>query len=563
MRFLKLHLIELAMAVLFVILVVCFFEGRNGNPEVSKDMSYNQEWICTGAGETREYQILPEGIEVPEGEEEMLVLKKKLDDQILSINSVGFYTSHQEVAAFVDGKQVYEKKVVGHIKSKTPGNCWNFIQMQEEYAGKTLEIRLRNCYDYGNIKIPEFTYGPQSGIVVKELSEKALSLLVGISMLVLGLLLVISWFAIGEKMHFHEGIKWLGFFTIHFAVWSTMETQVPALMLGRELLCNHVTFMSLKLMVLPIVCFIQVVYQVKGSRFWNTLAWLGLLDFIASFALQFLGLLDYRETIWVTHLLGITVILAALIHGGRILIERKNQIFNVKKRKIFMNIFSISIVGGCMLMDALNYYYRFYEDVATFSRIGCLIFILILTVQFLKDSIDLIEVGKQAETIKEEAEMDGLTMLKNRRTFEMDLHQIPKGKYKKYGIVMFDLNNLKRMNDLHGHGMGDYYIIVGSEIIQDVFGEFGEIYRIGGDEFCLVSEQITQQIYQKKAADMCQWLENLEGIRVKELMQIASGFAMFDQNLDGSLQDTMGRADKQMYDCKRKQKEQKIETGGI
>lgn len=557
MRFLKLHLIELAMAVLFVILVVCFFGGRDGSQEVNGGVSYSQNWTCTAAGETREYQTLPERIEVPEGEEEILILKKELDDHIISINSVGFYTSHQEVEAFIEGKQVYEKKAADYIRSKTPGNCWNFIQMQEEYGGKTLEIRLRNCYDYGNIKIPEFTYGPQSSIVVEQLSEKALSLLVGISMLVLGLLLVISWFAIGEKMHFHEGIKWLGFFTIHFAVWSTMETQVPALMLGRELLCNRVTFMSLKLMVLPIVCFIQVVYQVKGSRLWNTLAWLGLLDFIASFALQFLGLLDYRETIWVTHLLGITVILAALANGGKILIERKNQIFNVKKRKVFMNILSISIVGGCMLMDALNYYHRFYEDVATFSRIGCLIFILILTVQFLKDSIDLIEVGKQVETIKEEAEMDGLTMLKNRRTFEMDLHRIPQEKYRKYGIAMFDLNNLKRMNDLHGHGMGDYYIIVGSEIIQDVFGEFGEIYRIGGDEFCLISDHITQEIYQEKAEYMCDWLAHLEGIRVKELMEIASGFAMFDQNLDGNLQDTMGRADKQMYYCKRKQKEQK------
>lgn len=555
MKFLKLHLAELAVAVLFVILVAFFFQKDREGIADNGDISYNENWFCTTDDGIEMYQKLPERIEFADGHKEKIVLSKQLETDIISINSIGFYTSHQEVTAFIDGKQIYEKKAAVYEKSKTPGNCWNFIQILEDYEGKVLEIHLENCYDYSNVKIPEFFYGPQSTVVVQQLNAKVLPLLVGISMLMVGFMLVISWGTIGKKMHFHEGIQWLGLFTIHFAVWSTMETQVPALMVGRELLCNRITFMSLQLMILPIVCFIRVVYQVKGSKVWQGFAWLSILDFIVTFVLQFFGLADYRETIWTTHLLGVAVILAALIHGCKILIERRKRIFR-SKRKLWMNIGSICVVGACMLMDALNYYYRFYEDVAAFSRIGCLIFILILTVEFLEDSVNLIEVGRQAETIKEEAEMDGLTMLKNRRTFEMDLHQIPEEKYEKYAIVMFDLNNLKKVNDVHGHGMGDYYIIVGSEIIQDVFGMFGEIYRIGGDEFCLISEHMSQQIYQEKAEYMAEWMNSLEGIQLKELMQIASGFAMFDKNEDGNLQDTMSRADKQMYQCKKRQKEQ-------
>lgn len=214
-------------------------------------------------------------------------------------------------------------------------------------------------------------------------------------------------------------------------------------------------------------------------------------------------------------------------------------------------------------MDALNYYYGFYDDVAAFSRVGCLLFILILTVQFLDVSMGLIEAGKKAEIIREEAETDGLTMLKNRRVFEADFQGIPEHKFEKCAIAMFDLNNLKKVNDLFGHGMGDCYIITGSEIIRDVFGEFGEIYRIGGDEFCLISERITSRVFQEKEEDMCRRLESLKGIQtsIKEYMQIASGCAVFDRKMDRNLQDTMGRADKQMYQCKKRQKEQK--TGGV
>lgn len=46
------------------------------------------------------------------------------------------------------------------------------------------------------------------------------------------------------------------------------------------------------------------------------------------------------------------------------------------------------------------------------------------------------------------------------------------------------------------------------------------------------------------------------------LMQIASGFAAFNRNTDRNLLDTMERADKEMYQCKRKQKAQNAQGGG-
>lgn len=153
--------------------------------------------------------------------------------------------------------------------------------------------------------------------------------------------------------------------------------------------------------------------------------------------------------------------------------------------------------------------------------------------------------------------MDGLTCLKNRRSFEADLHNISKVKYPQYSVAMFDLNNLKLVNDHYGHGMGDCYIINGSEIIRDEFGDMGEIYRIGGDEFCLVSDVLTEEVFEKKKKDMCKWLESLQGTQLKDIMQIASGFAKYSRSKDLNLQDTIGRADERMYRCKRRQKAMK------
>lgn len=560
MKLLKMHLAETAVAVLFVLLVICFYRIDEEGKKRSVNIPYNENWSCITEEGKEEYQVLPELIEMPEGREEV-VLKRELGDEVDNVSSIGFFTSHQEVDVFVDHQLIYQKKAPKHVKSKTPGNCWNFIAVREDYQGKLLEIHLRNCYNFDYIRLPKFTYGPQSAIVVQQLEKRAMLWVFGIGMMVVGLMLVISWVTIGKKMHFHEGILWLGLFTVYFSTWSTLETQLPALVFERELLCNQITFLMLKLMILPIVCFIRVVYQMKGSRLWNALAWLGVLDFAVSFTGQFLGWFDYREGIWFTHLLGIAVILAAAVCGVRILIERRKEVF-CRGRKIYRNIIGICLMGGCMLADAVNYYRRSYDDVATFSRVGCLLFILILMAEFLEDSMNLIEVGKQAETLKEEAERDGLTMLKNRRIFEIDIIGVPENKLKEYAIVMYDLNNLKRMNDEYGHHMGDYYIISGSEIIQDVFGSLGEIYRIGGDEFCLIAHGLTRQDYCKRAERMCSWMSSLKGAHVEGLMQIASGFAAFNRNTDRNLLDTMERADKEMYQCKRKQKAQNVQGGG-
>ena len=167
----------------------------------------------------------------------------------------------------------------------------------------------------------------------------------------------------------------------------------------------------------------------------------------------------------------------------------------------------------------------------------------------------LIAAGQEAESLREEAERDGLTMMKNRRTFEATLRTVKPEQYAKYSFVLFDLNNLKKMNDTYGHGMGDCYIITASEVMQDCFGEFGEIYRIGGDEFCLISDHLSREAYEEREARMSDWIENLKGSQVKDFMQIASGFAAFNKSKDVNLQDTMERADGKMYQKKKEQKQ--------
>ncbi len=559
MKILKIHLLEIVTVILFIVLVFSFSLKDGRMKQEVRDDSYNKDWTVALGQEIRQYDILPEEIYVS-GENQEIILRKKLSEDIDFVNAIGFYTSHQLVEVYIEGEKVYECVPPQNSRSGTPGSCWNFVQLWEEYSGKVLEVHIKNCYSSKRVKVPEFVCGSQSAIVIDLIREKFLSLLISFIILSMGLVLTVGWFAFGKKMHLHKAIPWLGLFAVHFAVWSAFETQIPMIMFGRALLCNQIDIIALKLMPVPIIYFMQMMYARDNSRLFGILAAASETEFAVSLAGQVLGLFDLKQTLWVTHVLGGAVAVTAVILSVQFTLKKGRTGFDAQG-KLWKNAVCMGIVGLCVILDGINYYYGFQEDVAFFSRIGCLLYVLVLTKQFLNDSIKLIQAGEEAEALREEAELDGLTLLKNRRSFELDLHKLHQGDYRKYSVAMFDLNNLKRMNDMYGHGMGDCYIITGSEIIRDIFGDLGEVYRIGGDEFCLLSDSMTEKIYEERAKQMCDWLASLQGTQVKDFMQIASGFAKYNRSIDMNLQETLGRADERMYQCKRAQKEAQ-ENGG-
>ena len=59
------------------------------------------------------------------------------------------------------------------------------------------------------------------------------------------------------------------------------------------------------------------------------------------------------------------------------------------------------------------------------------------------------------------------------------------------GIISFDLNDLKKTNDLYGHLEGDRLLNDFAELLKDCFGKSSTVARMGGDEFIVFFEDIS------------------------------------------------------------------------
>ena len=163
---------------------------------------------------------------------------------------------------------------------------------------------------------------------------------------------------------------------------------------------------------------------------------------------------------------------------------------------------------------------------------------------------DMLGAEKRADEMKHLADRDALTGLNNKRAyFEIEErlnNEINKGNAN-FSITMIDLNYLKVTNDTYGHEKGDDLIVSLSELIKQIFVK-SSIYRIGGDEFAVVSEdedlknikQLEQQFKSKS-----------------QEVNAAIGVATFDKAKDNNVEDTFKRADRRMYEHKKKMKQEK------
>jgi len=70
---------------------------------------------------------------------------------------------------------------------------------------------------------------------------------------------------------------------------------------------------------------------------------------------------------------------------------------------------------------------------------------------------------------------------------------------KPFGIISLDLNGLKRTNDTLGHDAGDRMLVQAAEVLSKVFYQ-EDIFRTGGDEFVVISADISEGVFERKIA---------------------------------------------------------------
>ena len=112
---------------------------------------------------------------------------------------------------------------------------------------------------------------------------------------------------------------------------------------------------------------------------------------------------------------------------------------------------------------------------------------------FIADYIDKAKIFAQMHEL---SYSDSLTKLKNRHSYILKLEEVQKKHPGLLGVSYIDLNGLKIANDTQGHEFGDKLITSLSAMLKKHFG--AEVYRVGGDEFIALCENISREDFEAK-----------------------------------------------------------------
>jgi len=87
---------------------------------------------------------------------------------------------------------------------------------------------------------------------------------------------------------------------------------------------------------------------------------------------------------------------------------------------------------------------------------------------------------------------DSLTGLYNRNYFDTEMEKVNATGYETIGVVVFDIDGLKLVNDALGHASGDVMLSAAANIIKKTFADFCTPARIGGDEFAAIVKNVSR-----------------------------------------------------------------------
>ena len=295
-------------------------------------------------------------------------------------------------------------------------------------------------------------------------------------------------------------------------------------------------------MCLPALFFFKEFLEVEDTCVYKWVAGYIVLETIICQYLHLAGIIGVKESgpfSIVSIVLILSYLLYAIIKG---VLTKKNT------RKIIINIIGLLLLAMTAVVDITSYYTNVLTAVKI-SKFGFLIYAVLLGIETTRIARENLQEKQKMELLKEMAVKDMLTGCFNRNAYTEDSCNIQD--LTGVQVIGFDLNDLKKCNDTKGHKAGDKYIVDAALMICKHFGDMGKVYRIGGDEFCIITKNTSEVQFENKKALLKMSIAHYLLDYPDSGFGIAVGYAAYDPEQDEDIEDIRHRADVSMYEYKK------------
>jgi diguanylate cyclase (GGDEF)-like protein len=232
------------------------------------------------------------------------------------------------------------------------------------------------------------------------------------------------------------------------------------------------------------------------------------------------------------------------------------------QREVLYSLLSGMVVLVSFMFETLYFHFQARATPFLAYGLGWLVFLMIETWQMsrrFRRSMERAErLSSRNQMLEDIALRDPLTELGNRRAFDQRFEQEVKRHRLRYpgsqgpllGLALIDLDLFKRINDEHGHDVGDQALQAVAAVLRERVRDEDFAARVGGEEFCLLMPDCGRDSARQTAERLRRYIETLALGSAKGPLSISAsiGVAVLLPNM--SRHDLLRNADRALYRAK-------------
>lgn len=453
-----------------------------------------------------------------------------------------FYTHHQTAVFSLNGRVIYEYDIERnpswledyrsfyHIVTIPPVQngelCLSFTPVGEKYAGEYDSIYL----------------GSHQEILVKLFLDRMDKLLLGILLLIIS---VICFFLSRiYKRNFAEdkSLLHMCYICFLFGLWILEDSKLLQFIIPNQGIHWCFEYLNQHFILLSCAVFVRDIDIPSKKKFSDVLITLSLAVSILVIVLQLVGIVQLYNSMYVLQMfsVGFCVYITYLVNVG--------NFFHTKQRQKLFNFFMLLSVIVFFVIIIGRYNRSYGSIVLNFGVIFMFISFLFIANQ---KSMDKYESIQQAMLYQKLAFVDFNTGVASKTAWFSLIEKFDPEKDKMINccLILFDMNNLKKLNDSKGHLFGDKVINTFCECLSKAFIDDGTVFRIGGDEFICFCRHCNEEDVEADLKKFKKLEASYKG--TEQEFSCAYGYVFFTPRSKADFTEAQQRADSLMYEMKR------------
>lgn len=501
---------------------------------------FREKWQYSVDGGAFSEIELPHSEDLPVGA--LVTLKNRLPGQLVKGATLMLRTSQQDMSVAVNGIVIYSSGE----KSAFPSSAYHFVRLPTDCAGQAVTVDISSPYKNYSGLTGQIYMGSKASNLFFLLHQNGLQFIIGFLVFIAGISMIVVFLFSREQLS-KSAVTSLGAFFACAGYWVMVESRLMQFIFPYPMALTNSSIFAITL--LPV--FSGFYYYRIHNKVHKQIG-KGVLWTVTSACILFSVVAAVDPTLPVQLLPLCLVFLSAylFLFLSAIISE------SIKTRKLFSaSILGMLIFVVCALLELFFYMLnmKVYTQ-STFLILGLLLFCIFMVVDSAQAFARVYRSAVKVDALSVLAYLDSLTGLQNRTAFLEELSTLEANGDTAVTIAMYDINNLKVVNDTMGHLVGDALLRHGAKAITASLRQGDKSFRIGGDEFVAILRHGPDFEPDSLETRLLSVLEKENHKTLSYTLSIAYGFATYSDNCDRTLFDTQARADTLMYACKKLQK---------